>query len=123
MSIPSMHELRSSSFLPGLFKPLLPSLDSLSLSPVTIEQQLYPLERPKPTQSFDVGFRVARLNEFRYRVDIGFFSGEEKKPKMLGALEQSFCDDKQRTIRVPRVVRQSLMQMYTQKPSKRFPSL
>jgi acyl-CoA thioesterase FadM len=116
VSISSMQELRSTTFLPSLCKPLLPVEESLSV--VTLEQRLYPLEPLKQKETFEVGFRVARLSDFRFRMDIGFFNSESRKPKILAAVEQSFSDEKQRAIRIPGAVRKTLLEMYTRTPSK-----
>ena len=109
VSVTSMHEVRSGVFLSNLVKPLFHTNLPSSLSVVTLEQHLYPLQHLKEFPSFyDVGFRVSKMTDYRYRVDIGLFRPTDTTPLMLGSVEQSLADHKQRTIRLPRVFRESL---------------
>jgi acyl-CoA thioesterase FadM len=118
-----MHELRSPSFIQNLGKSALPEDFSKSLTLVTLEQQLYPLTHLKLPERFDVGLRVSRLSDFRFKLDIGLFRPSESKPSMLGSVEQSFSDEKQRAIRIPRNCRSFLSKISTRIPKNKFASL
>ena len=118
--ISSMHQFRVLNFLPDLAKPLISTkLLSPTFSLVTLDQHLYPLDRLKqfPTR-LDVGVRVASLSDFRYRVHVGFFRPSETQPVMLGSFEQSLMDEKQRVVRIPRDLRNSLIELYSKCPQK-----
>ena len=122
--VTSMHEFQSPTFVPGLAKTALGLIESPTLQLVTLDQQLHHLERGLGRSDefpvrLDVGFRVARLSEYRYRVDLGFFRISENRPLLLGSVEQSLMDGKQRAIRIPRSFRASLSKLYSRCP-KRF---